>query len=181
VDRVAATLEATGVEPRLLYLEIVESLAMEDAERTTEIILALKRLGVRFAIDDFGTGYSSLNYLKRFPVDEVKIDRSFVSGLAADGVDAIIVQSVTNLLQALGMTAVAEGVETEAQLEHLRQIGCPAAQGFLFSPPVPAAEFRALAAAQCVPAAASRRGRGSGRGRPAGATRPQGPARAVPA
>jgi len=144
VERVAQTLAVTGLAPDRLFLEIVETLAMEDAERTTEIILGLKELGVRFAIDDFGTGYSSLNYLKRFPVDEVKIDRSFVSGLGSDPVDTVIVRSVTQLVEALGMVVVAEGVETSAQLELLRSLRVGAAQGFLFSPPVEAHDFTEL-------------------------------------
>jgi EAL domain-containing protein (putative c-di-GMP-specific phosphodiesterase class I) len=101
----------------------------------------LNRLGVKLAIDDFGTGHSSLGYLKNFPVHEVKVDRMFVSNLATDPVDSAIVKAVVDLADALGIVAVAEGVETQAQLQGLKRLGCHVGQGFLFSRPLPVAQF----------------------------------------
>jgi len=102
---------------------------------------ALKDLGVRLAIDDFGTGYSSLTYLKRFPIDVIKVDKSFVDGLGRDAGDEAIVATVVELAHTLGMQAVAEGVETDVQLRWLRQLHCDVAQGYLFSRPVPAGDI----------------------------------------
>jgi len=136
VNEVEQVLLATGVDPQQVCLEITETLAMEAVERSRSVLGRLKELGVRLAIDDFGTGYSSLGYLKQFPVDVVKIDRAFVSGVDSDPVDSAIVAAVINLTTAVGMTTVAEGVETETQLAHLRALGCPVVQGFYLSPPV---------------------------------------------
>jgi diguanylate cyclase (GGDEF)-like protein len=132
---VAAALAASGIDPSKLSLEITESVLMDDAESTMGAITALRDLGVGFSIDDFGTGYSSLGYLKRFPVDSVKIDRSFVSGLGSNPEDSAIVAAVVSLGHALGLTVVAEGVETERQLEELVALGCDTAQGFYFAEP----------------------------------------------
>ena len=107
-------------------------------EATAETLRALKDLGVCLSIDDFGTGYSSLSYLKRFPVDVLKIDRSFVDGLGVDPEDETIVQAVVSLAHALGLEVVGEGVETETQLHHLQRLGCDAAQGYLIGRPQPA-------------------------------------------
>ena len=112
------------------------------------MLLDLKSLGVRVAIDDFGTGYSSLGYLKRFPVDVVKIDRSFVEGLETSPVDAAIVAAVIGLADAVGMTTVAEGVETREQLEQLEAMGCKTVQGFYLARPMPASSMEALLWAQ---------------------------------
>jgi diguanylate cyclase (GGDEF)-like protein/PAS domain S-box-containing protein len=136
VEQVERTLRVTAVDPAQICLEITESLAMEDVSRTTAVLQRLKALGVRLAIDDFGTGYSSLGYLKQFPVDVVKIDQSFVDGIDTDAVDSAIVAAVVNLAEAVGMTTVAEGVETQAQLDYLRRLGCPAAQGYFLSRPL---------------------------------------------
>ncbi len=151
--RVAAVLQNSRIEPSALVLEITETVVMGDTERTLATLRALKRLGVRLAIDDFGTGYSSLSYLKRFPVDIVKIDRSFVDGLGDSPVDREIVAAVIRLAAAVGMQTVAEGVETPAQLEQLRLLGCSLVQGYLFAAPQPLADLeRALArAALAVP------------------------------
>jgi EAL domain-containing protein (putative c-di-GMP-specific phosphodiesterase class I) len=146
VEEIETILVATGVDPRQICLEITESLAMEDVELTIAVLHRLKDLGVRVAIDDFGTGYSSLSYLKRFPVDVVKIDRAFVSGLDTSPVDAAIVAAVIGLAEAVGITTVAEGVETAGQLEHLRNLRCPLAQGFAFAAPMPADEVEGLLA-----------------------------------
>ncbi|HWM79772.1 MAG TPA: EAL domain-containing protein, partial [Methylomirabilota bacterium] len=125
-----------GLEPSALKLEITESTVMQDAPVTLTKLNELKELGVRLAIDDFGTGYSSLGYLKRFPVDTLKIDRSFVKGLSADGGDSAIVRAVVTVAKSLNMDVTAEGVETEGQLAELRALGCDRWQGFLFARPV---------------------------------------------
>jgi diguanylate cyclase (GGDEF)-like protein/PAS domain S-box-containing protein len=148
VEEVAEILLVTGVDPGQICLEITESLAMSDVDWVTNVLLELKGLGVRVAIDDFGTGYSSLGYLKRFPVDVVKIDRSFVDGMETSAVDAAIVAAVIGLADAVGMTTVAEGVETETQLEHLKALGCKTVQGFYLAKPMPAAAMEALLWAQ---------------------------------
>ena len=146
--RVAAVLQTSGLDPSALVLEITETVVMGDTERTLATLRALKRLGVRLAIDDFGTGYSSLSYLKRFPVDIVKIDRSFVDGLGDSPVDREIVAAVIRLAAAVGMQTVAEGVETPAQLEQLRRLGCSLVQGYLLAAPQPLADLeRELASA----------------------------------
>jgi EAL domain-containing protein (putative c-di-GMP-specific phosphodiesterase class I) len=144
VEEIEAILSATGVDPRQICLEITESVVMEDAEHTIGVLRRLKALGVRLAIDDFGTGYSSLGYLKRFPVDVVKIDRSFVTGIDSNPVDSAIAAAIIGLAEALGMTTVAEGVETEAQLTHLRALGCSVMQGYYFSRPLPGPAFDEL-------------------------------------
>ena len=148
VDEVAEILDATGVDPSQICLEITETLAMSDVDWVTNVLLGLKRLGVRVAIDDFGTGYSSLGYLKRFPVDVVKIDRSFVDGMQTSAVDSAIVAAVIGLAAAVGMTTVAEGVETAAQLERLRKLGCHTVQGYYLAKPMRASSMEALLWAQ---------------------------------
>ncbi|HET6792918.1 MAG TPA: GGDEF domain-containing phosphodiesterase, partial [Acidimicrobiales bacterium] len=141
---VARILAETGLPPDQLCLEITESVLMADVSTTMSALQELKDLGVRLAIDDFGTGYSSLSYLKRFPVDVVKIDRSFVSDLGHHTVDSEIVGAVVRLAGRLGMSVVAEGVEDTTQLERLVRLGCPFIQGYLFSPPQPAERVEAL-------------------------------------
>jgi EAL domain-containing protein (putative c-di-GMP-specific phosphodiesterase class I) len=143
-DRVAEVIEQTGAEPSSLCFEITESVLMDDADTVIDVIARMRALGVQFAIDDFGTGYSSLGYLKRFPVDAVKIDRSFVSGLGSDPGDAAIVSAVIGLAHALGLRVTAEGVETEEQLLALIDLDCDEAQGYFFSPPQPAPDLRSL-------------------------------------
>ncbi len=135
--RVAEVLDRVGLHPSRLTLEITETVLMEDTARTVASLQALRDLGVRLAIDDFGTGYSSLSYLKRFPVDVVKIDKSFVDGIATDTVDREIVAAVIRLADAVGMQTVAEGVEQPVQLERLQALGCSFAQGYLISRPAP--------------------------------------------
>ena len=141
VDIVRAALDDHGVPPHRLCLEITESVLIDDIEQATDVLLALKRLGVRLAIDDFGTGYSSLSYLGRYPVDVLKIDRSFVSGLGADPAATVIVSAAINLAHALGLSVVAEGVETEDALITLRALRCDRAQGFYWSRPLPVHEL----------------------------------------
>jgi diguanylate cyclase (GGDEF)-like protein len=138
VAKVATALADAGVEPHTLWLEITESVVMDETNATLEILRSLRQLGARLMVDDFGTGYSSLVYLKRFPVDALKIDRGFVDGLGVDIEDEAIVRAVIGLAEALGLQVVAEGVETARQLDQLRRLRCGMAQGFLFSPPVPA-------------------------------------------
>jgi diguanylate cyclase (GGDEF)-like protein/PAS domain S-box-containing protein len=143
-ERVASALERSGALPSNICLEITESVLMDDAEATMAAIERVRALGVSLSIDDFGTGYSSLGYLKRFPVDVVKIDRSFVDGLGSDKGDTAIVSAVVGLAHALDMRAVAEGVETAEQLEALVALGCDGAQGYYFAPPQPADDLREL-------------------------------------
>ena len=140
-DMVARALKDTGVDPGSISFEITESSAMDDAGATVATMEDLKALGVGLVIDDFGTGYSSLTYLKRFPVDGLKVDRSFVVGLGTDDEDSAIVTAVIDLAHSLGIVAVAEGVETAQQLERLRDLGCDAAQGYHLGRPQPAAAF----------------------------------------
>ena len=134
----AEAIAQAGIAAQQLSLEITESALMEEVETTTGTLRALKDLGVRLSIDDFGTGYSSLSYLKRFPVDVLKIDRSFVNGLGNDPEDQEIVHAVVSMAHALGLEVVGEGVETDAQLDELRRLDCDAAQGFLIGLPLPA-------------------------------------------
>jgi len=138
VEVVAGILSETGVDPASVYLEITESVLMEDAESTSGALRELKSLGVSLAVDDFGTGYSSLLYLKRFPVDELKVDRTFVAGLLGNAEDAAIVAAVVNLAHTLGVKAVAEGVESSGQAARLIELGCDFGQGYHFGRPMPA-------------------------------------------
>src|SRR5207244_9820393 len=133
-----------GLEPSPLTLEITESMLMEDTDTSLESLLGLKAIGVQLAIDDFGTGYSSLNYLKRFPIDTLKIDRTFVDGLGQDEDDTAIVAGVLAMAKGLRLDVVAEGVETAEQLRSLRVLGCPFAQGFHFAPPLAPDELAQL-------------------------------------
>ena len=137
VDNVAACL---GELPAAdLTLEITESVLMQEVESFVEALEALKALGVRLGLDDFGTGYSSLGYLRRFPLDVLKLDRSFVSELGVEAAADSIIAAVIDMARALGMQVIAEGVETEAQLAILRRLGCHLAQGYYFARPLPPA------------------------------------------
>jgi len=142
--RISAALAATGLSPRRLEIEITEAVLIRDDEAALAILHQLRAIGVRIALDDFGTGYSSLSYLKRFPFDKIKIDRSFVADMIEVAGSSSIVQAIVSIAAALKMTTTAEGVETEAQRELLRQLGCTDMQGYLFSRPVPAADVRKL-------------------------------------
>jgi diguanylate cyclase (GGDEF)-like protein/PAS domain S-box-containing protein len=142
--RIAGALAASGLAPSRLELEITEAVLIRDDEAALSILHQLRSIGVRIALDDFGTGYSSLSYLKRFPFDKIKIDRCFVADIAEAGGAPVIVQAVVNIAAASNMTTVAEGVETEAQREMLRALGCTEMQGYLFSRPKPAADVRKL-------------------------------------
>ena len=138
---VSAILEETGLDPSYLELELTETFLMQDSHSTAVVLLALKDMGVHLALDDFGTGFSSLSYLKRFPIDTLKIDQSFVRDVTTDADDASIVSAVISMGKSLHMRVVAEGVETRTQLEFLRQHNCPFGQGYYFSHPVVAGEF----------------------------------------
>ena len=155
IDAVWNALNDTGIAPERLCLEITESVLMEDVVSSVEALLGLKALGVRLAVDDFGTGYSSLSYLRRFPVDVVKVDRSFVAGLGVDPAADAIVAAVVNLAHALGLTVVGEGVETEEQLVALRALGCDRAQGHLWSGALPPEELRAWRMSRTAPVAST--------------------------
>ncbi len=144
VAKVAATLEATDLDPSALELEITESVVMDQSEASIERLQALRRLGVKLVLDDFGTGYSSLSYLRRLPLDTIKIDRSFVSGLGSDAADLPIAQAVISLAHGLGIGVVAEGIETATQLACLRELGCDRGQGYAFARPVPPEELERL-------------------------------------
>ncbi|HSN68724.1 MAG TPA: EAL domain-containing protein, partial [Thermoanaerobaculia bacterium] len=143
-ERIAAVLGETGLEPPRLELEITESCAMQNAEASVRTMRELKRAGVRIAVDDFGTGYSSLHYLKRFPIDTLKLDRSFVQDVNEDHGDAAIATAVVSMATSLGLKLVAEGIETPEQLAFFRERRCSRGQGFLFGRPMAGDEFRAF-------------------------------------
>ena len=145
VERLGEMIVRHGAKPELLKLELTESVVLEDVADVVSKMHALKALGVRLSLDDFGTGYSSLAYLKQLPLDQIKIDQSFVRDITTDPNDAVMVQTIIDMAQNFRLNVIAEGVETEAQLAFLRQNGCMAYQGYLFSKPVPVAEFEALA------------------------------------
>ena len=144
VAEVKQVLADTGADPSRLKIELTESLVIDNVAETIARMEVLKALGVGFSLDDFGTGYSSLSYLKRLPLEQLKIDRSFVNDLATDPNDAAIVQTIITMGRTLGLNVIAEGVETTEQWERLDQYGCTAYQGYLFSRPLPLAEFEGL-------------------------------------
>jgi diguanylate cyclase (GGDEF)-like protein len=141
-SRVAALAQDLGIDASLVHFEITESAAMQNSHQQLGALQALRNLGSRILIDDFGTGYSSLSYLKHLPIDTLKIDRAFVRDMAADGNDAAIVRAIVAVAKSLSLTLVAEGIESEAQLECLRRLGCECGQGFLVSPSLPADSCR---------------------------------------
>jgi diguanylate cyclase (GGDEF)-like protein/PAS domain S-box-containing protein len=144
VDQVLTTLERTGADPHRLELELTESMLVDDIEDVIAKMTLLKSHGLRFSLDDFGTGYSSLTYLKRLPLDRLKIDRSFVRDILVDDSSGAIAQTIISLSQAMGLPVIAEGVEAEEQRELLVNLGCHAFQGYLFSRPVPVEELELL-------------------------------------
>ena len=141
---VAGILKETGLEPGFLELELTENIAMQHVETSLKTLKTLKWMGVRISIDDFGTGYSSLSYLKQFPIDRLKIDRSFISDIASDPDDAAIIVAIIAMAHCLGLEVIAEGVETDEQLKFLKMHGCNDVQGYLLGYPVPADEFTEL-------------------------------------
>ena len=144
VSQVQETLQRYAVTPSLLKLELTESLLLDNVEDTIASMNGLKEIGVQFSLDDFGTGYSSLQYLKRLPLDQLKIDQSFVRDLAFDNSDRAIVRTIIAMAQALNLDVIAEGVELEDQRLTLLDKGCMSYQGYLFSKPVPIDQFNAL-------------------------------------
>ncbi len=136
MNEIREVLDATGLEPSSLILEVTESVLMRDTQTTMEILKEIKLLGVQIAVDDFGTGYSSLSYLKHFPVDVIKIDKSFIDGIEGSQEEAKLVRAIIQLGESLGLKTVAEGIETRAQLEELRRLGCKEGQGFYVARPL---------------------------------------------
>ena len=146
VAKVKHALQTSGLEPGCLKLEITESMMMLDSDLTATTLRELKQIGVHLAIDDFGTGYCSLNYLKRFPVDTLKIDRSFIDGLGKHPEDTAIVHAVITFAKALGLDVTAEGIETPDQLQRLTELDCEHGQGYHFSRPLTIEGMNALLA-----------------------------------
>lgn len=144
LDQIRSALRDAHLDPRYLEIELTESVVMTDPEGTAAILEQLSRMGVLVSVDDFGTGYSSMNYLRRFPIDKLKIDRAFVEDLINCADDASIVRAIISLAHSLRLKVVAEGVETPEQLQFLRMLGCDQYQGYHFSPPLPASEFAKL-------------------------------------
>jgi diguanylate cyclase (GGDEF)-like protein/PAS domain S-box-containing protein len=144
LEDIAAALQSSGMKPELLELELTESMVMQDTERAGKMLAAIKKLGVRLAIDDFGVGYSSLTHLKRFPIDTLKVDRSFIRDLPQDPEDRAITEAIIAMGRSLHLTVVAEGVETLEQQTFLREHDCDQTQGFFFSRPIPHAQFAEL-------------------------------------
>jgi len=141
--RIATILKETGLPPACLELELTESILMREVCEAMQILDGLKNLGLSIAVDDFGTGYSSLNYLKQFPIDVLKIDRTFVDGLPSGEQDAQIARAIIAMAHSLNLAVIAEGVETQEQLDFLREHGCDEVQGYLFGRPMPANKFAA--------------------------------------
>jgi len=141
VETIRSAMAKSGIAGSQLTFELTERQIMENADATTATLREMREMGVKISVDDFGTGHSSLTYLKRFPIDELKIDRSFVSGIPGDCEDLVIVQAIVGLAHNLGLSVVAEGVETPEQLDFMREHGCDVYQGYLFSRPVPAIDW----------------------------------------
>ncbi len=146
VESVAQILTDTGLDPNLLELELTEGSIMKDPNQAIRKLHELKAMGIHISVDDFGTGYSSLNYLKRFPIDTLKIDKTFVRDINTDPDNEAIVSAIITLAHALKLNVIAEGVETQEQLESLRVLKCDEVQGYLFSQPLSVADFTALLA-----------------------------------
>ncbi len=144
VSTVLNAVHRSGLDPHRLTIEVTESTAMADRDSGFRALRELSDAGVRIAIDDFGTGYSSLDHLREMPADILKIDRSFVAGMAGNSPDSALVAAAIAMGRALDMVVVAEGIETSEQVSDLRELGCPLGQGFLFSRPVPADEIDSL-------------------------------------
>ncbi len=153
-DRLAQIISETGIDPRLVELELTESVLMEDTRLSAHLLAQIKELGINISIDDFGTGYSSLSYLRRFALNTLKIDTSFISDLTTGAGDVAIVNAMISLGHQLGMKVVAEGVEQASQLEFLRSKGCGEAQGYLFSPPIDVKAFEEWVLQRSAPAPA---------------------------
>jgi EAL domain-containing protein (putative c-di-GMP-specific phosphodiesterase class I) len=144
VDSIRRALEDAALDARYLEVELTESAVMTNPEQSVTILEQLSAMGVLVSVDDFGTGYSSMSYLRRFPIDKLKIDRIFINEIVSRAEDASIVRAIVSLAHSLRLKVVAEGVETAAQLEFLRDAGCDEYQGYHYSRPLPAAEFERL-------------------------------------
>ncbi len=144
IKNISDILKQLDFNPQYLDLEITESVAMYNMEEAVTKLHKLRGIGIKLALDDFGTGYSSLNYLRKFPIDQLKIDRSFINDLLKNKQNEIIVKSIISIAQSLGMLVIAEGVETKEQVEFLRSQNCDIAQGYYFSPPVPINEIEKI-------------------------------------
>jgi diguanylate cyclase (GGDEF)-like protein len=144
VKTVRDALEITGLNPKYIKLELTESTIMDNAEENIKMLHRLKDLGIKLSIDDFGTGYSSLSYLNRFPLDELKIDQTFISGLPSESSNLAIVKAIIAMARSLGLHVIAEGGETQEQLTTIQELNCTEYQGYLFSKPVPVDEFKKL-------------------------------------
>jgi len=148
VDTIRDALDQAGLEGRFLEVELTESAVMNDPEESIAILEKLSKMGVLVSVDDFGTGYSSMSYLRRFPIDKLKIDRGFISEVMSRPEDASIVRAIISLAHSLKLKVVAEGVESIDQLEFLRTLGCDQYQGYYYSPALPAAKFEELVRAR---------------------------------
>jgi predicted signal transduction protein with EAL and GGDEF domain len=155
VNTIRRALDDAGLQARYLEVELTESAVMSDPEQSIAILEQLSRMGVLVSVDDFGTGYSSMSYLRRFPIDKLKIDRVFINEIASRPEDASIVRAIVSLAHSLSLKVVAEGVETTAQLNFLQAAGCDEYQGYHFSHPLPAGEFEQLVRASRAAATAS--------------------------
>jgi EAL domain-containing protein (putative c-di-GMP-specific phosphodiesterase class I) len=145
VSIIRDALKSAGLEARFLEVELTESVVMSDPEESIAVLEQLSTMGVLVSVDDFGTGYSSMSYLRKFPIDKIKIDRGFISEVMSRPDDASIVRAIVSLAHSLKLKVVAEGVESSEQLEFLKTLGCDQYQGYHFSPALPAAQFEALA------------------------------------
>ena len=141
IEMLTTIIQETGVDPKNLELEFTESVLMENMENTIEKFRKLKEMGIQLSIDDFGTGYSSMNYLKHFPVDRIKIDKSFVDGINSNERDSAIIEAMVTIAQSLSLRVVAEGVENSDQLHSLSKLGCDEVQGFYLAMPMQAEEL----------------------------------------
>jgi EAL domain-containing protein (putative c-di-GMP-specific phosphodiesterase class I) len=144
VEQIRRALDASGLDPQLLEVELTETAVMSDAEESIHILEAISRMGVLVSVDDFGTGYSSMSYLRRFPIDKLKIDRCFIEQMTGRAEDASIVRAIISLAHSLRLKVIAEGVETPEQLQLLAELGCDQYQGFYFSPALLPLQFAAL-------------------------------------
>jgi EAL domain-containing protein (putative c-di-GMP-specific phosphodiesterase class I) len=144
VEQVKEAIEKTGIRASQLKLELTESFILHDVEEAIEKMQELRGIGIRFALDDFGTGYSSLAYLTRLPLEQLKIDQSFVRDIPQDKNSSVMVRTIINIANNLGLEVIAEGVETDEQLAFLRQYGCNKFQGYLFGKPIPLSAFEQL-------------------------------------
>jgi len=143
-QKLRRAIDGNSLSPNCFEVEITESVMAEQRGETLEILQNLKEMGMTISVDDFGTGYSSLMYLKNFPISSIKIDRFFVQDIMTNSQDAAIVKAIIAMAQTLGMTVIAEGIETRGQFEMLRDMGCDIGQGYYFSPAIPAKEFAQL-------------------------------------